>query len=95
MGLVGFVILRSLERKNKKGKPETELRFPFLLLILLFSDQVSDDHVSVAIVFLIVVSENVLAVAVTENMVIYEEEGARLWIGYPLNMCNILADGDL
>ena len=28
-------------------------------------------------------------------MVIYEEEGAWLWIGYPLNVCNILEDRDL
>ena len=70
-------------------------RFPFLLLTLLFPNQVSDNNVSVAIRFLVVVSENVLAIAVTENVVIYEEEGVWLWIGYPLNMGNILEYGDL
>ena len=67
----------------------------FLLRILLFPDQILNDNVSVAIVRLVVVSENVLAIGVTENMMIYEEEGAWLWIGYPLNMGNILEDGDL
>ena len=52
------------------------------------------DTVSVAIV-LVVVSENVLSIAVTENMVIYEEEGAWLWIGYPLNVSDVLEDGNL
>ena len=44
---------------------------------------------------LVVVSENVSAIAVPENMVIYEEERSRLWIGYPLDVCNILEDRDL
>ena len=47
---------------------------------------VTDDNVSVAIFCLIVVSENVLAIAVTENVVIYKEEGAWLWIGYSLDV---------
>ena len=34
-------------------------------------------------------------IAVTENMVIYKEEGAWLWIGYPLDVCNVLEDGNL
>ena len=68
---------------------------PFLLRTHLFPNQASDDNVSVAIPFLVVVSENVLAIAVTENVVIYEKESARLWIGYPLNVCNLLEDGNL
>ena len=35
---------------------------------------------------LVIKGENVLAIAVTENMVIYEEDGEWLWIGYPLNV---------
>ena len=64
-------------------------------LILLFPNQIRNNHVSVAIVFLIVVGENVWAIAVIENMLIYEEEDAELWIGYPLDVCNVLEDGDL
>jgi hypothetical protein len=36
-----------------------------------------------------------LAIAVAENVVIYKEEGAWLWIGDPLNMCNVLEDRNL
>ena len=36
-----------------------------------------------------------MAITVTENVLIYEEEGERLWIGYPLNVCNLLKDRDL
>ena len=74
---------------------DSKATLAFLLLILLFPDQISDDDVSVAILRLIVVGENIWTIGVTENMVIYKEEGVWLWIGYPLNMCNILEDGDL
>ena len=53
------------------------------------------NNVSVAIVFLVVVGENVLPIGVIENVLIYEEEGEWLWIGYPLNVCNVLKDRDL
>ena len=66
-----------------------------MLLTLLFPNQVSDNNVSVAIVHLIVVSKNVWAVAVTENMVIYEEDDPRLWIGDPLDVGNVLKDRHL
>ena len=66
-----------------------------LLLILLFPNQVLNNHVSITIVFLVVVGENILTIGVIENVLIYEEEDERLWIGYPLNVCNILKDRDL
>ena len=53
------------------------------------------DTVSVAIVRLVVVSENVLTIAVTENVVINKKEGAWLWIRYPLNVSDVLEDRDL
>ena len=92
MVLVGCVIPRSLERKIKKdgnGFPS------FLLLTLLLPNQIRNNHVSVAIVFLVAESENVRTIAVTENVMIYKKERPRLWIGYPLNVCNLLKDRHL
>ena len=68
---------------------------PLSALYRLFPHQISNDNVSVAISRLVVVSENVRTIAVTENVVIYEEEGARLWIGYPFDVGNILEDRNL
>ena len=66
-----------------------------MLLILLFSNQVFNDNVSAPIRFLVVESENVSAIAVIGNMVIYEEGEWKLWIRYPLNRDNVLVDEDL
>ena len=79
----GFRCWFSVSRQNKGGKPNSR---PSLLSTTSFPNQVSYNNVSVAIVQLVVVSENVWTIAVTENMVIYEEKGTRLWIGYPLDV---------
>jgi len=82
-------------KNDKKGNPESGFRFPFLLPILLFPNQIRNDNVPITIVFLVVESENVWAIAVVGNMLVYEEKGKRLWIGYPFNVCNLLKNRDL
>ena len=78
----GFRCWFSVSRQNKGGKPNSR---PSLLSTTSFPNQVSYNNVSVAIVHLVVVSENVQTIAVTENMVIDEEDSERIWIGYSLD----------
>ena len=73
---------------------KTELP-PFLLRIGLSSNQILNNHVPVAIVFLVIVSENVLTIAVIENMLIDKENDTHLWIRYPFNMHNVFNDRNL
>ena len=77
-----------------KKRRETELP-PFWLLTFLLPNQIPNNNVSVAIVFFVVESENVLPIAVIENMRIYEEDDARLWIGYALDVRTLLKNRDL
>ena len=85
-----FILIYEMARERARS-----ILSPFLLRTLLFPDQTLDYHVPVAIRFLVVVSENVSLIAVIENMVIYKKEGVWLWIGYSLDVCNVLKDGDL
>ena len=77
--------------KERVGNPIP----PFWLLTLLFPNQVFNNHIPVAIVFLVAEGEHVWTIAVAENVMIYEKKGEGFWIGYPFNVCNLLEDRDL
>ena len=80
----------------KMAKERVENLTPALFAThLSFFNQILNNNVSVALVFLIVVGENILTIAVTENVMIYEENDTWLWIRDPFNVCNVLKNRNL